>query len=256
VAPVAAREQKPKAEAPAEPRPSVSWPSGRLPDHEFPDLVREVYGRRWTGLMTLNHLGAEKTIRVQEGRLVFASSSIPDDRLGELLLRRGRITLDQYFGAGAAIRKGKRLGTILVEMGALDAHELVKVVVDHTLEIIYGAFQWTEGLYHLTESVGAAEDIVLKLSTPEIILEGIRRIDRWSRIERAVGGLETRYERAEAYQTLIPQMTLSPDKQALLTGLTSPQDLGTICRGSSIPHFDVCRTIWAYRVIGAVRRLD
>jgi hypothetical protein len=38
-------------------------------------------------------MGAEKSIRIQDGRLVFASSSIPDDRLGELLLRRGRFNL-------------------------------------------------------------------------------------------------------------------------------------------------------------------
>jgi tetratricopeptide (TPR) repeat protein len=234
----------------------VAWPSGRLADHEFADLVREVHGRRWTGLLTLNHMGVEKTVRIQDGRLVFASSSSADDRLGELLLRRGRISLDQFVEAGRGIRKGKRLGTVLVEMGALEAKELVKVVVDHTQEIIYGAFQWTEGHYHLTETTDPAEPIVLKLSTPDIILEGIRRIDRWSRIERAVGTLETRYERVDGYEAVLRQMTLSPDKLALLSGLSGVQDLGTICRRSTIPHFDVCRTMWAFRVIGVVRRLD
>jgi hypothetical protein len=236
--------------------PKVGWPNGRLADHEFADLVREVHGRRWSGLLTLNHMGVETTVRIQDGRLVFASSSSKDDRLGELLLRRGRITLDQYVEAGRGIRKGKRLGTVLVEMGALDAKELVKVVIDHTQEIIYGAFQWTEGLYHLTETTDPAEPIVLRLSTPDIILEGIRRIDRWSRIERAVGSLETRYDRVEGYETVLRQMTLSPDKLALLTGLNAPQDLGAICRRSNMPHFDVCRTLWSFRVIGVVRRLD
>ena len=236
--------------------PKVAWPSGRLADHEFSELVREVHGRRWNGLLTLNHMGVEKSVRIQEGRLVFASSSSHDDRLGELLLRRGRITLDQYVEAGRGIRKGKRLGTVLVEMGALDARELVKVVVDHTQEIIYGAFQWTEGLYHLTETPDPAEPIVLRLSTPDIILEGIRRIDRWSRIERAVGTLETRYQRTDRYETALKQMTLSPDKLALLTGLSGVQDLGTMCRRSNMPHFEACRTVWAFRVIGAIRRLD
>jgi hypothetical protein len=236
--------------------PTVAWPSGRLADHEFADLVREVHGRRWSGLLTLNHMGVETTVRIQDGRLVFASSSSKDDRLGELLLRRGRITIDQYVEAGRGIRKGKRLGTVLVEMGALDARELVKVVIDHTQEIIYGAFQWMEGLYHLTETTDPAEPIVLRLSTPDIILEGIRRIDRWSRIERAVGSLETRYERVAGYEAVLRQMTLSPDKLALLTGLNSPQDLSAICRRSNMPHFDVCRTLWSYRVIGVVRRLD
>jgi hypothetical protein len=201
-------------------------------------------------------MGVEKSVRIQDGRLVFASSSSQDDRLGELLLRRGRITLDQYVEAGRGIRKGKRLGTVLVEMGALDAKELVKVVVDHTQEIIYGAFQWTEGLYHLTETTDPAEPIVLRLSTPDIILEGIRRIDRWSRIERAVGSLETRYDRVDGYDAVLKQMTLSPDKLALLTALSGVDDVGTICRRSTLPHFDVCRTLWAFRVIGVVRRLD
>jgi hypothetical protein len=234
----------------------VTWPSGRLADHDFAEVVSEVHARRWSGLLTLNHMGVEKGVRVQEGRLVFASSSSRDDRLGELLLRKGRITLHQYMAAGRAVSKGKRLGTVLVEQGALDPRELVKAVVEQTQEIIYSAFQWTEGLYHLTDTAEAAESILLKLSTPDVILEGIRRIEAWSRIERGVGGLEARYVRADGYEQALDQMTLSLEKLSLLTALETEQDLGTICRGSSLSHFEVCRIMWAYRVIGVVRRVS
>jgi hypothetical protein len=234
---------------------AIGWPTGRLTDHEFADLVREVYSRQWSGLLTLNHMGMEKSVRVQEGRLVFAFSSAKDDRLGELLLRRGRITLHQYVEAGRAMGKGLRLGTVLVEQGALDARELVKVVMDHTLEIIYSAFQWTEGLYHFTDGGQASEPILLKLSTPDVILEGVRRIDLWSRIERAVGPMETRYVRARGYEKVLSEMTLSLEKLSILTGLDTEQDVGTICKNSTLSHFEVCRTLWAYRVIGVVQRL-
>jgi Domain of unknown function (DUF4388)/GYF domain 2/Tetratricopeptide repeat len=233
----------------------IAWPNGRIADHEFADLVREVYSRKWSGLLTLNHTGVEKSVRVQDGRLVFAFSSSRDDRLGELLLRRGRITLHQYVEASRAMGKGIRLGTLLVELGALDARELVKAVMDHTQEIIYSAFQWTEGLYHFTEGASPAEPITLKLSTPDAILEGIRRIDQWSRIEHAVGTLETRYVRARGYETVLSEMTLSLEKLSILTGLDVEQDVGTICRNSTLSHFEVCRTLWAYRVIGVVQRL-
>jgi hypothetical protein len=236
--------------------PAVAWPNGRLADHEFADIVSEVHARRWTGLLTLNHMGVEKSVRVQDGRLVFASSSSRDDRLGELLLRKGRITLHQYVAAGRAISKGKRLGAVLVEQGALDARELVHSVVEQTQEVIYSAFQWTEGLYHLTEASGAAETITLRLSTPDVILEGIRRVEAWSRIEKAVGGLEARYVRAADYEQVLDQMTLSLEKLSLLTALEAEQDLGTICRSSTLSHFEICRTIWAYRVIGVVRRIS
>jgi len=233
----------------------VAWPTGRVTDHEFADLIREVYSRRWSGLLTLNHMSMEKSVRVQEGRLVFAFSSARDDRLGELLLRRGRITLHQYVDASRAMGKGLRLGTVLVEQGALDARELVKVVMDHTQEIIYSAFQWTEGLYHFTEGGQASEPIMLKMSTPDVILEGIRRVDLWSRIERAVGPMETRYVRARGYEKVLSEMTLSLEKLSLLTGLDTEQDVGTICKNSTLSHFEVCRTLWAYRVIGVVQRL-
>jgi len=232
----------------------IAWPTGRIADHEFADLVREVYSRRWSGLLTLNHMGVEKSVRVQEGRLVFAFSSSRDDRLGELLLRRGRITLHQYVEASRAMGMGIRLGTLLVELGALDTRELAKAVMDHTQEIIYSAFAWTEGLYHFTEADSPAEAITLKLSTPDAILEGIRRIDQWSRIEHAVGTLETRYVRARGYEKVLSEMTLSMEKVSILTGLDVEQDVGTICRNSTLSHFEVCRTLWAYRVIGVVQR--
>jgi hypothetical protein len=233
----------------------IAWPTGRIADHEFADLVREVYSRQWSGLLTLNHMGVEKSVRVQDGRLVFAFSSSRDDRLGELLLRRGRITLHQYVEASRAMGKGIRLGTLLVELGALDARELVKAVMDHTQEIIYSAFQWTEGLYHFTDGGAPTEPITLKLSTPDAILEGVRRIEQWSRIERAVGSMETRYVRARGYEKVLSEMTLSLEKLSLLTGLDVEQDVGTICRNSTLSHFEVCRTLWAYRVIGVVQRL-
>jgi uncharacterized protein DUF4388/uncharacterized protein DUF4339/tetratricopeptide repeat protein len=244
----------PPAARPAAPASAVSWPTGRLADHEFADVVSEVHARRWSGLLTLNHMGVEKSMRVQDGRLVFASSSSKDDRLGELLLRKGRITLHQYVAAGRALVKGKRLGTVLVEQNAIDARELVKAVVEQTQEIIYSAFQWTEGLYHLTDAGQAAESIMLRLSTPDVILEGIRRVEAWSRIEKGVGGMETRYARVDDYEQTLDQMTLSLEKLSLLTGLDDEQDLGTICRQSSLSHFEVCRTLWAFRVIGVVRR--
>jgi hypothetical protein len=251
------------APAPAAPRaaapgtaPAVAWPSGRLADHEFAEIVSEVHARRWSGLMTLNHMGVEKSMRVQEGRLVFASSSSRDDRLGELLLRKGHITLHQYVAAGRALSKGKRLGTVLVEQGALDARELVQSVVEQTQEIIYSAFQWTEGLYHLTETAEPVETITLRLSTPDVILEGVRRVEAWSRIEKGVGGLDARYLRADDYEQVLDEMTLSLEKLSLLTALEVEQDLGTICRTSTLPHFEVCRTIWAFRVIGVVRRVS
>jgi hypothetical protein len=228
---------------------------GSLLQRDFPDLVQYLHERRWTGVLTLTNMGVGRSVSVQDGRMVFASSSSPDDRLGELLLRRGRISLRQYIDAGKAIVPGKRLGTILVEQGVLGPKDLIRAVVEHTQEIIYGAFQWTEGHYRLQQG-NTAEAITLNISTPDLIMEGIHRIEAWSRINRAVGGLAARYARNQGYDAIVAKMNLTDEKLDVVTSFVGTHDVATVCRESPLPDFEVCRTLWAFRVIGLVRRVD
>ena len=232
---------------------------GTLAEIDLLDLVQELHSARWMGLLTLTKQGVGRSITVQEGRLVFASSSSPDDRLGELLLRQGRITLRQLVDAGKALgqSKGKRLGTILVEQGLLEPKELVKAVVDHTREIIYGVFQWTEGRYRLQEGQMSSEAITLNIRTGDLIREGIRRITAWSRIERGVGGLEARYVLNPDSQAILAEVTaLSPAEQKVLDVFREAQDVESACRQSGAPDFETCRTLWSFRVMGVLHRLD
>jgi len=231
-------------------------PEGSLAEHDVPQLVQHVHESRWTGALTLTHAGVGKSVHVQDGRLVFASSTSPDERLGELLLRRGKLTLRQLTEAGRDVKPGKRLGTILVERGLLSPKGLVKAVMDQTQEIIYGAFLWTEGRYRMQEEGASSEAITLKISTPEIILEGIRRIEAWSRIDRGVGGPQARYARAERYDEALRGLVLLPEKLSILTNLDGERTVDDICGDSKLGSFEVCATLWAYRVIGVVRRVD
>ena len=234
----------------------MSGLEGSLAQRDFPDLVQTLNTGRCNGILTLTHVGVGRSVTVQEGRLVFASSSSRDDRLGELLLRRGRLSLKQYREAGQAIAPGRRLGTVLVERGILEPKELVKAVVDHTQEIIYGAFQWTEGRYLFQEGQTSPESITLNIKTPELILEGIRRIEAWSRIEKGVGGASARYARSPGYEALLTQLNLGANQLALLENVDAGRDVEGLCEGSALSDFAVCQTLWAFRVIGLVVRMD
>src|SRR2546428_13967624 len=94
-------------------------PEGSLAERDVPELVQVVHERRWTGVLTLTHMGVGKSVHVQDGRLVFASSSSPDERLGVLLLRRGKVSLRQLSDAGEGGQPGERLGDHLGGGGPL-----------------------------------------------------------------------------------------------------------------------------------------
>ena len=70
---------------------------------------------RQTGTLTVSLSSVTKNIYLNMGDVIFASSTYEDDRLGEMLLKAGKITVDQYDKSVEVLKTtGKRLGAIRV----------------------------------------------------------------------------------------------------------------------------------------------
>jgi len=229
---------------------------GSLDERDILEIVQALSAARWTGLLRLERSGERIAITVEAGSLVFASSSNHDHRLGPMLLRRGAITLRQMEDAGRVFSPGKRFGTVLVDMGFLELKELVRGVVDQTRDIILQAFQWTWGTYEMQEGASPAEAITLDISTPELILEGVSQIEAWSRVERGAGGLGARHAPVAGSEGLFKQLTLDVDQGALLRSVKTARDVESLCAESMLNDFEACRNLWAFRVIGLIRRVE
>ena len=229
---------------------------GLLDEQDFPELLQELSRERWAGALRLENGSDRLGITIDAGRLVFAASSNPDYRLGPRLLRRGVITLRQLEDAGRGVSPGKRLGTVLVEKGFLDPQELVRGVVDQTRDIILLAFRWATGEYLLEPGPAPGEAITLDMSTPQLILDGISQIEAWSRIERGSGGLGARFAPVAGTEGLFKQLTLDVDQAALLRSVNSGRDVESLLAETMLNHFEACRSLWAFRVIGLVRRVE
>ena len=229
---------------------------GRLDDEDVPDLIQTLNRQQWTGALRLERGDERIGITVDAGRLVFAASSNADYRLGPRLLRRGAITLRQLEDAGKALSPGRRLGTVLVEEGLLDPKELVRGVVEQTRDIILLAFHWTSGEYRLVPGPAAGEPITLDMSTPQLTLDGISQIEAWSRVGRGSGGLAARHVPVAGSEGLFKQLTLDVDQGALLRSVKASRDVESLCEECMLSDFEACRNLWAFRVIGLIRRVE
>ena len=151
---------------------------GTLARLALPDLLRELQAAGATGILSLTSGGARKALYFRGGRVVFASSNLPSDRLGEVLLREGKITTDQNETSVRGLTQGRRQGRVLVEMGALSPDELWWAVQTQVREIVFSVFQWDEGQFHFEESVlPEKEKITVDLDVTGLVLEGVRRMD-------------------------------------------------------------------------------
>jgi len=228
---------------------------GHLEDLHFPQLLFEISQRKDTGVLYVSHREIVKSIYFQDGRIVFAKSNDPDDALGELFLRRGKITWKQQEDAAARLVPGKRLGTILVEDGVIQAADLYQGVIDQIKEILFSLFEWVEGEYHLDRGdLPAQEVITLNISTPDVIIGGIGRISRWSWIRNAVGKLSTIYIRKEGWSLTYRKMSVSPDVQGLLDRMDGPRTVEQILSQSPFNNFETCRWIWIFYILGIFER--
>ena len=230
--------------------------SGALEDDSFPAVLRPLVRAKRTGPLRVSRGKLLKTVYLSQGRLIFATSTDPEDRLGEMLLRKGLITYRALEESVRAIRAGKRQGTLLVENGAIRSKDLIEGVMEQVQEIIYSLFTWEDGTYEFVEGdLPSREVIVLRMSTADLVMEGIRRVGRWGRIRAGVGPLEQHYALATEAESLMGSMALRADEVNLVALLDGAMTVEEICAAAREPDFQVCRMVWGLWACGLLDRV-
>jgi tetratricopeptide (TPR) repeat protein len=132
----------------------------------------------------------EGTIWFEAGAVVAAAIRTNPHPLGGLLLRAGAVSAEDLARATALQERGdaRRLGEILVGMGALAARELEIQVRAQVEDVVFTLLGWSEGHFIFEEGPAEAipRDAEIRLSTESVLLEAARRIDEWSAIEAQV----------------------------------------------------------------------
>jgi hypothetical protein len=83
----------------------------------------------------------------------------------------------------------------------------------------------------------------------------MRGISSWARVCKGIGGVEARFVRVPEYAGILRQAALLPEASSILAQLAVPQDVRTICNATAVPAFEICRTLWAFHVLGLVSRV-
>lgn len=228
---------------------------GRIEETSVPELLKSVLGSGETGVLTFRKGKLTKSVHLHMGRVVYARSSDPDERLGEDLLLRGKITIRQYLEASQRIAPRRRLGTILVELGAIEPEDLIGAVEHHVKEILLDVFTWTTGEYELVMTEPGEDDVIaLNLSTENLILEGIRRTNSWSQIYRGIGGDIESVPMPTGNTEALLKIELSEEEQELLIRVNGQATIERICQVSYLTNLETCRVLWALMVLGVVRK--
>jgi len=229
---------------------------GSLAENPLPEVLQKINYYKVPGVLTAEDSHGKKQIFIVGGEIIFASSSFPQDRLGEFLLEQERITSAQYETSVRDMRStNKRQGTVLVEAGVLTPQELFESVKQQVMAIVWSLFDWIDG--EVTFNVGKYKDdeiIKLNLDTRFAILEGIKRMKDPKRLVKRLGRREDVFEPTDHALALLPSLPLSTEDKGVFRLVDGERTFLQVIQTSSVDSGKTAKILYALFILGLIRK--
>jgi len=232
---------------------------GSIEEAGLPDVLQLLALGRKTGcLVVVDGSDMQGQIYLDVGRVSYAAVSSRPDRLGDMLVKSGRITQHQLEQAVAeqARTSGHQLGRVLVEAGRLERAELERFIRVQVEEAVYFLFTWTHGTFSFTsERLPPHQSLLVPLDTESLLLEGARRVDEWSLIRRKIPSYDLLYRRSR--DTHGPAAEgLSEEQKRILLLLDGTRDVSSIIDTTGMAEFDVCKALYGLVTAGFAQLVE
>jgi hypothetical protein len=235
---------------------------GPLKELGIHDVFQLLDLSRKTGVLTvaseLRH--NQGTVYFDDGAVIYAEIQSNPHPLGGMLVRAGKITEADLHRARDMQEHGdqRRLGEVLMDIGAVAERELERQVRFQVEEVIFEVMNWREGYFSFVEGPlrEVPADATVRITTEAVLMEGARRIDEWSRIESKIPHVGVVPALAPADSGEGGGLDLLPFEWEVLATIDGERDLRTIASLVARSDFDVAKTIFGLESAGLVAVAD
>ncbi len=225
---------------------------GPLKELGIHDIFQLLDLNRKTGKLTatskLRHNSG--CVYFERGAVIYAEIESNPHLLGGLLVGSGKITEGDLNRARSMQDggDGRRLGQILIEIGALTEKDLERQVRSQIEEVVFELVGWREGYFSFEEGdlPELPAEAKVRIPTESVLMEGARRIDEWSRIERKVPhlGVIPRYAAFDPGDVREGYLDLLPSEWELLAAVDGERDVRGVAGALGRSEFEVAKTIF------------
>ncbi len=134
-------------------------------------------------------------------------------------------------------------GSIYFDGGRICHASIVNRQLD-TENSVYTLFTWTSGTFNFEPGVQPEGDATLVSVDPQsLLLEGARRVDEWSLIEKKIPSFDVVYS-IDRPRLMRNKDQLSPEQEALLPLIDGHRDIHGLIRDSGVGEFDVGKALY------------
>jgi len=216
---------------------------GSLESFKLPEILTFLSTARKTGTLVVESGMWKSSVFLDAGALVYATSSQASLRLGELLLRKKKISSEQFAQIDALMQSdGGRFGQIAVDQGVLSDEQLRDFLKIQVSEILFDAFVWRDGMFFFTDEMTLPPyAATISVDLPNLIMEGARRIEEWEQCVRLLPDSSVVFRVVSTPES--DKITLSLDEWKILFLINGQRTLDELAQEGDDP-FRVYRIVY------------
>ncbi|MFQ5703077.1 MAG: DUF4388 domain-containing protein [Gemmatimonadales bacterium] len=230
---------------------------GSLQEASLPDVLQLLSLGRKTGCLSITDRSNLGYIFFVEGRVSFATVVNRRDRIGDILVKGNVITQEQLDAAiqRQVDQRETKVGEILVEMGALDRSQLEHYMRMQIEDAVYFLFTWKQGHFTFEADLRPSrQDFLVSIDPESLLLEGARRVDEWSQIEKKIPSFDLLFE-LDKDHLAASDVSLSEEQLRIVPLLDGSRDVTTIMEDAGLLEFDVGKALYGLITAGFVRQV-
>ena len=229
---------------------------GPLKELGIHDVFQLLDLSRKTGILrvTSDLRNNEGKVWFETGAILFAQLRSNPHPLGEMLVRAGKITEADLQRARDMQKQGDKrpIGEILVEIDAINNKELDRQVRFQSEEVIFEMMGWQEGYFSFEEGYEqeVPADAKTQIRTEALLMEGARRIDEWSRMNRKIPHTGVVPAFSASGEAKEGDLDLLPAEWEVLAAIDGERDIRAIAQYLGRSEFDVAKTAFGLESAG------
>ena len=223
---------------------------GTLNTMSVSDLLQFLAAGRKT--LKLGRGSIFKEIFLQDGLIVGSHSNDPREYLGQLMLHYGKLDESQLQAAMEIQRQsGGKLGRILSAQGFVSESDVLDVLRTRTLEVIYDLFIWEEAHFEFFDNEPLPDDLIrIQVEATSVVMDGIYRIDEWSRYRTVIPSDRTFFELTAGWTQSLHE---SKEIREVLYHVEKRMTAAEICYNMHTSLFHACALLFDLVGKGVIR---
>ncbi len=231
---------------------------GNIEKFTLPEILQLIASGRKSGTLGVQQDDSIIMVYFDKGDIIYGYGPRQTYHLGQLLKDKKIISetqLEQAITIQAKNQNSKRLGEILISKKFIDRSDLEKVVIEQIEELLYSLLTWKTGSFKFYEDqFPTEEEIKIKISVENVILEGLRRLDEANMVKETFQSLDDVFVISASQGGRTRDVALEAKEWNIMALVDGYRSIREVCKASTLDDNDAIKKLAQLKLAGIITK--